>query len=94
MPHVDPTCTTHHEACACREARFKRMEEALEVLAQFAKIPHAEYLTMTPMEIVQRANNHTFGIATDLIEERRKRPTPPAIRVGRDGQAPKARTGK
>lgn len=30
MPHVDPPCTTHHFACACREARFKRMEKLLE----------------------------------------------------------------
>lgn len=39
MPHVDPTCTTHHEACACREARFKRMRDVLEKVAAWKNEP-------------------------------------------------------
>ena len=29
MPHVDRECITHHHACDCREAHFKRLEERL-----------------------------------------------------------------
>lgn len=32
MPGVERECTTHHYACDCREARFARMEAALQTL--------------------------------------------------------------
>lgn len=36
--------TTHHHACACREARFERMERALKVIQIWAAVPSLKSL--------------------------------------------------
>jgi len=37
-------CTTHHHACACREARFERMERALKMIQIWAAVPSLKSL--------------------------------------------------
>ena len=32
-------CTSHHEACTCREYQFKEMESALKIISVWATMP-------------------------------------------------------
>jgi hypothetical protein len=46
MPPVNPECVTHHNACACRERRFKRMEEVLREVQAWSERVQLPYYEM------------------------------------------------